>query len=43
MIGIFFLVFSLLGRGVFGEVFRGILFGREWNGNNIDIVVKVVK
>lgn len=41
--GIFFLASSLLGRGAFGEVFRGILLGRERNGNNTDIAVKVVK
>lgn len=39
----FFLASSLLGRGAFGEVFRGILLGRERNGNNTDIAVKVVK
>lgn len=31
---------TLLGRGAFGEVFRGILLGRERNGNNTDIAVK---
>lgn len=40
---IFFFASSLLGRGAFGEVFRGILLGRERNGNNTDIAVKVVK
>lgn len=39
----FFFASSLLGRGAFGEVFRGILLGRERNGNNTDIAVKVVK
>lgn len=38
-----FLSSSLLGRGAFGEVFRGILLGRERNGNNTDIAVKVLK
>nr|XP_022323809.1 uncharacterized protein LOC111124864 isoform X1 [Crassostrea virginica] len=31
---------TLLGRGAFGEVFRGILLGRERKGNNTDIAVK---
>jgi hypothetical protein len=32
-----------LGRGAFGEVFRGILLGRERNGKNTDIAIKVRK
>ncbi|XP_061188666.1 leukocyte tyrosine kinase receptor-like [Saccostrea echinata] len=33
-------IHTLLGRGAFGEVFRGILLGRERNGKNTDIAIK---